>query len=139
MDLQFQEISIEDKKAMDSIERNEYKIWFEEDILWVEYLTEELDIKGVDQGVKDRLKLIEGKPRLTIMDARNIKRTSKAVITRCQEKDAQSGFVACAMVTDSKFTVLLFYLIQLAVKTPFELKLFTNMEKAKRWINNKKK
>jgi len=122
-----------------TIIKKDYKIWFEDDILWVEYLTDNPGIKGIDEGIKDRLKLINGNSYLTIMDARKIHKASKAALKRSYEKDANEGILACAMVTDKKLPVILFHLIQLAYKTPFELKLFTDIEKAKKWIYSFKK
>ena len=130
---------------MEMIDNKELKMWIEDGIIFVYFLSETITYNIVDFGIKKRLEMAKGKSYPFFANMLNVKHFPREARERMAQKDAASGTTCVAIVFKSKIQVVLLNFFNRIYKAPAPTKLFTNEEDALAWlkqqiinINNKK-
>ncbi len=110
------------------------KIWFEDDILRVEFLKEHYDFDMADQCIKDRREFTGERKILMLSDMRNVKSATREARQRVSLPDSAEGCIAVAVLVRSKVQETIFNFFSSIYKEPSPTKLFTDIEKAKIWL-----
>src|SRR5687767_6969851 len=114
---------------------NEYmEVWLENGIVTGVYKSNTIDIVSAKECVSIRLKVSNGKPSPTYLDARKVKSISKEARDYFASDEGRREMTACAIVVESavgRFLVNFFLQIN---KPPVPIKFFSDKEDAVKWL-----
>lgn len=113
-------------------------VYIQDGIMFVEFLKEHVDFEDVDLGIKKRIEMAEGKSFAMLSDITRGKSITREARQRMGEKDAGAGVKAVAIIVGSKIHEVLFNFFHSVYKSPAPAKLFTNKEKALKWLEQYK-
>lgn len=124
---------------MEKFENDAWKMWIEDDIVFVTYLKEHYNEKMIDEGIKGRLNITKGNEYLIFADIRKLKSTTREGRQRMSCKDGGIGVIAVAILSKSKVQEVIYNFFNLVYKAPAPAKMFTDQNKAIEWLKKIKK
>lgn len=126
---------------MENIENEFCKMWREDGIIFIDYLSENIDDNMVDFLIKTKMKLADGRWYPMLSDISHVKSFSRAARERFSKKDAGEYTSAAAILVSSKVQVLIYNFFNSIYKAPSPAKLFhyTQKEEALAWLQKYKK
>ena len=111
------------------------KFELKDGILIIEFKPDlEIDLKAAKQIVADRKKISEGKAYPGLGDTRYIKSATKEARAYFELEESQDGVSAGALLVDSVFSTLLVNFFLKVTRQKMPSKMFTNKEKALKWL-----
>lgn len=119
---------------METKEKNFIKVWIEDDIAYINLYTDTLTLFEVEEGIKRRCEVTKSNSYPMFVDIRPIKSVSREARERLSQKDAGKGCIAVALLVNSKIQEVLYNFFAAINKPPSPTKLFTNKEKALKWL-----
>ena len=119
------EIRYEDEKL---------KLFYEDGILFCEFLSEIADFELIDSGVKKRLEITGTKKTVMVSDIRRFRSSTREARQRMSAKDAAEGIVAVGIIMNSKVQQVMYNFFNAIYKQPAPAKVFTTKEDAVEWI-----
>ena len=116
------------------VKSENYNIEITNGILYVDALTENLTFDIVDEMIKLRHKITNGKTLPILGDFKNVKYFPRDARERMADKDAGAGTYCAALVIRSPTQAVLFNFFNRIYKAPSPTKLFSDRSKAEDWI-----
>ena len=118
------------------LETEDVEMWLENGILVVIFKSHitKADIRFSKQYVKDRFKVLNGVTRPIMVDINELRSTDKESRDYLAGEEASKFLCAGAIVVKSAIAKLLGSLFLSINKPPFPTRLFTNREKAMKWL-----
>lgn len=123
---------------MEEFKNNSFLIKIHDGILFIEMLNEFMEFADIDAGIKKRLEMANGRTFPIVSDLSAVKTATPEAKKRMAAKDGEIGVSAVAVIIRSKIHRIMYELFQLSFKKPIPLKVFTNKEKAIKWIQKYK-
>lgn len=120
--------------------KNEYiKIWIEGNIMFSEYLVEEVNLATAQRMISSRLEACQGKAYPFIANVTNVKTITKEARSAFSEGDGIKYMTACALIVGSPVNRLLGNFFLSVSKPSVPTKLFTSRDDALTWLYSFKK
>jgi hypothetical protein len=120
---------------MDDLLQNGYfKMWYEDEILVVDFIQEHYNYEMLDATIKKRLEITKDKKVLMLSDISKIKSFSLRARQRLFQKDTATGCVAVAAIVKTKTQEVLFNFTTSIYKPQVPTKMFRDKEKARQWL-----
>jgi len=120
------------------IKTENFNIYIKDGIIYGDILTKNFTLDIVEEMIKARHELTEGKLVPILADLKDVKNMPREARQRMSEKDAGKGTYCVAIVINSKVQVVLFNFFNAIYKAPAPTKLFTDRNKAETWIKKQK-
>jgi hypothetical protein len=114
--------------------KERFHIELNDGVVFITYLREIIDYEFVDDLINARLKLIGERTFPIYADFRMVKRGSREARERMSAKDAGIGVSAVAILINSQVHKTIYNFFHSIYKAPAPAKLFTNKEKALKWL-----
>lgn len=111
-----------------------FSIQLKDGIVYFTFNKEYIDFVLVDDAVNKRIELTGGKPYPIFSDFRLVKNGSREARERMAAKDAGIGVTAVAVLINSKVHKTIYNFFHSIYKAPAPAKLFTDKEKALKWL-----
>lgn len=124
---------------MEKFENEDWKMWIEDDIVYVKFLTSHYTEKMVDEGIKGRLSITKGKEYLMFSDICKVKGSTREARQRMSGRDGGKGIIAVAIISKSKIQEVMYNFFNVIYKAPAPAKMFTDEKKALEWLKMIKK
>ena len=124
---------------MEKFENEDWKMWIEDEIVYVRFLKEHYTEEMVDEGIKGRLNITKGKEYLMFSDISKIKSSTREARQRMSGKDGGIGIIAVAIFSKSKVQEVIYNFFNVIYKASAPAKMFTDKNKAIEWLKSKKK
>ena len=124
---------------MEKFENDAWKMWIEDDIVFVKFLAAHYTDKMVDEGIKGRLSITKGKEYLMFSDISKLKSSTREARQRMSGKDGGVGVIAVAILSKSKVQEVIYNFFNVVYKAPVLAKMFTDQNKAIEWLKKIKK
>jgi len=124
---------------MEKFENKDWKMWIEDDIVYVKFLTGHYTDKMVDEGIKGRLSITKGKEYLMFSDISKLKSSTREARQRMSGRDGGKGIIAVAILSKSKIQEVMYNFFNVIYKAPAQARMFTDEKKALEWLNMIKK
>jgi len=101
---------------MEKFENKDWKMWIEDDIVYVKFLTGHYTDKMVDEGIKGRLSITKGKEYLMFSDISKLKSSTREARQRMSGRDGGKGIIAVAILSKSKVQEVIYNFFNLVYK-----------------------
>lgn len=125
---------------MDDLLKNGYfKMWYEDEVLVVDFVQEHYNYEMLDVTIKKRLEITKDKKVLMLSDISKIKSFSLRARQRLFQKDTATGCIAVAAIVKTKTQEVLFNFTTSIYKPQVPTKMFRDKEKARQWLLSFKK
>jgi len=115
-----------------------FKIEIINNIVQITVYCEFADFDIVNEGILSRNELCEGKTYPLFSDIRTLKSSTREARERMAAKDAGIGVSAVAILINSKAQRIIYNFFNSIYKAPAPTRLFTNKEKALKWLEQYK-
>jgi len=108
--------------------------FIEDGIVYVTFTYEHYTEQMIDSAIKQRLTITIDKEYPMFADIRKIKGGTREARQRLAQKDAAIGTKAVAIYANSKVQEVMYNFFNAIYKAPSPAKMFTNKEKAIKWL-----
>ena len=123
---------------MEKFENDDWKVWIEDEIVYVKCLAEHYTCKMIDEGIKERREITKDKSYVMFADIRNVKSITREARQRLSQEDAGTGTIAVAFLSNSKVHEVIYNFFNVIYKAPAPTKGFTDEKKAIEWLQKYK-
>lgn len=118
-----------------SFSDNEYsKFWINDNIIFCEYTTEDVDLNVAKIVTNSRLIFTKGKDYPALIDYTKVKSTTKEARDFFASKEAIQHFKALAVLINSPLGTMIFNFYYKISKPPLPTKVFTEEKEALEWL-----
>ena len=119
---------------MEEFTNSRFGIKIENGIVHVVFNKEHVDYSLVNEGIIKRLELTKEKSYPMFSDIRMVKSSTREARERMGAKDAGVGINAVAILISSKIQKITYNFFNSIYKAPAPTKLFTDKDKALKWL-----
>lgn len=117
--------------------KEDYQFYYEEEIFILKYNVEHITKEVAENIIYDKLKVLQPKMVLAIIDARNVKNFDNDARKLLGSKSGIAGISKCGILTNSKTQVVMVNFYMKINKPTVPTKMFHEFEKAIDWLNEK--
>lgn len=116
------------------MDKAEYQLYYEGEIFILKYIIENITKEVAENIILDKLKILESKMVLAIIDARLVKNFDNDARKLLGSKSGIEGVSKCAILTNSKTQAVMVNFYMKINKPTVETKMFQDPDKAINWL-----
>ena len=116
------------------LDKEEYQLYYEGEIFILKYIVEHITKEVAENIILDKLKILDSKKVLAIIDARLVKNFDNDARKLMSSKEGNQGLLKCAVMINSKVQRVILNFFFKINNPEVPMKMFTEFDKASSWL-----